>query len=201
MKRNPMRQTLDNKAIYRRTLGFSLRRGLWDLVSLILIVALAAVGFLVADKNWSMGPAGMAIGLIIGFIVLAIIMRFVSYSLKAGQIAMMTRGITEGELPDDVIGEGKRVVKERFATVAAFYAVTGVIKGIFSQLGRALTKLGEKTGGDAGSAVGSAVSSAIQTVVSYLCDCCLGWVFYHKSALLYLRFPGLRQELGKQLSH
>jgi hypothetical protein len=93
---------------------------------------------------------------------------------------MMVRGVTEGNLPDDVIGEGKKVVKERFVTVAAFFAVTGVIKGIFNEIGRAITRLGESIGGDTGSAVGGAVSSVISTIVNYLCDCCLGWVFYRK---------------------
>ena len=60
---------------------------------------------------------------------------------------MMTRGVTEGALPDDVISEGKKVVKERFATVAAFYAITSVIKGIFNEISRALIKLDESVGG------------------------------------------------------
>ena len=53
-----------------------------------------------------------------GIVALILISRFISYALKAGQIAMMTRGVSEGELPDNVIKEGRRVVKERFATAA-----------------------------------------------------------------------------------
>ena len=56
---------------------------------------------------------------------------------------MMTQAITTGSLPDDVIGEGKKVVRERFSTVALFLAATGVIKGIFQQLGRAITNMVE----------------------------------------------------------
>ena len=93
---------------------------------------------------------------------------------------MMTRGVTEGSLPDDVIGEGKKIVKERFKTVAALFAVTGVIKGIFHEIGRGITKVGEAIGGDTGSSIGSAISAVIDVIVAYLCDCCLGWVFYRK---------------------
>lgn len=171
---------MDNMTIYKKTLGFSLRRVLVDILSFAMIGGLATLGFFVAEKATDKGLIGLAIGLVIGFVLLAIISRFISYALKAGQIAMMTRGITEGDLPDNVVKEGKKVVKERFATVAAYFAVTNVIKGIFNQIGRGITKVGESIGGDVGGSIGSAVNSAIQTVIAYLCDCCLGWVFFRK---------------------
>ncbi len=171
---------MDNKQIYKKTLGFSLRRVLWDILSLVLLCGVTALGFFLGEKLMQNGLIGLLIGAVIGIILAVLISRFVSYMLKAGQIAMMTRGVTEGELPDNVIQEGKKVVKERFATVAAFFAITGVIRGIFNQIGRGVTRLGEKIGGDTGGAIGGAISSVMQTVVNYLCDCCLGWVFYRK---------------------
>ncbi len=171
---------MDNKQIYKKTLGFSLRRVFWDIISVALLLGAGTLGYFLGEKFAQNGPIGLLIGAVIGVALMILITRFISYSLKAGQIAMMTRGVAEGELPDNVIKEGKKVVKERFATVAAFYAITGVIRGIFNQIGRGVTKLGESIGGDTGGAVGSAVSSAMQTIVNYLCDCCLGWVFYRK---------------------
>ena len=171
---------MDNKQIYKKTLGFSLRRVFWDIISVALLLGAGTLGYFLGEKYAQNGPIGLLIGGVIGIVALVLITRFISYALKAGQIAMMTRGVSEGELPDDVIREGKKVVKERFATVAAFFAITGVIRGIFNQIGRSITKLGESIGGDTGGAVGSAVSSVMQTIVNYLCDCCLGWVFYRK---------------------
>ena len=171
---------MDNKEIYKRTLTFSLRRLLWDIMSLIVIILLSAAGFFLAEKLANVGLIGLAIGLIAGIIIVAIASHFISYVFKAGQIAMMTKGVVEGKLPEDVYSEGKKVVKERFITVAAYYAVTNVIKGIFNEIGRGITAVGNAVGGDAGNAVGSTISSVIQTIVSYLCDCCLGWVFYRK---------------------
>lgn len=171
---------MDNKEIYKKTLTFSLRRLLWDTMSLVVIVIMAAAGFFLAEKLANMGLLGLAIGVIAGIVVVAIVSHFISYVFKAGQIAMMTKGITEGKLPDDVYTEGKKIVKERFVTVAAYYAVTGAIKAIFNELGRAITAVGQAIGGDNGGAVGGAISGVIQTIVSYLCDCCLGWVFYRK---------------------
>ena len=172
---------LDNKTIYKKTIGFSLRRLFWDFLALILVLGVATLGFMVAEKQWDQGLVGLIIGAIVGIIVIAIALHFISYTLKAGQIAMMTKGIVEGELPDNVIAEGKKVVKQRFKTVAAYFAITGVIKGIFDQIGKGITKVGEGIGGEAGGAIGSTISSILQTIVSYLCDCCLGWVFFRSN--------------------
>lgn len=171
---------MDNMAVYKKTIGFSLRRLVWDLLAMVVLAGCSVAGFMIADKSTNKGLIGLLVGALVAIVIIVVMMRWVSYKYKAGQIAMMTRGVTEGTLPDDVIGEGKRVVKERFMTVAAFFAVTGIIKGIFNEIGRAITRLGESIGGDTGNAVGSAISTVINTIVSYLCDCCLGWVFYRK---------------------
>ena len=172
---------MTNKEIYKRTLVFSVRKILVNIISMLLLVLLCGAGFFIADAVTEKGLIGLGIGFLIAIIALILISRFVTYSITAGQIAMMTKGITEGKLPDDVYKEGKAIVKKRFVTVAAYFAVTRVIKGIFNQLGRGITAVGEKVGGDAGGAVGSAISITIQVVVAYLCDCCLGWVFYREN--------------------
>ena len=171
---------MDNKEIYRKTIGFSLRRLLWDVVAFLFLAAVTGAGFLLAEKLTDKGLIGLAVGLLLGIIAITVFLRYISYTYKAGQIAMMTRAVSEGTLPDDVIGEGKKAVKERFATVAVFFAATKVIKGVFSQLGQGIVKIGQNLGGDSGSAIGSAISITIQVIVSYLCDCCLGWVFYRR---------------------
>ena len=171
---------MNNMDIYRKTVGFSIRRLLWDVAAFLILAALAGAGYLLAEKLTNKGLVGLAIGAVVGIIVLVIFLRYVSYTYKAGQIAMMTQAVAEGRLPEDVIGEGKRIVKTRFATVAAFFAVTRIISGIFSQLGNAITSIGEKIGGNNGKTIGSAISLIIQVVVAYLSDCCLGWVFYRR---------------------
>ena len=171
---------MNNKEVYKKTLTFSLRRFLWDLGSVIVITIFAVAGFLIADKASQNGLIGLVVGIVIAIILVAIASHFISYVFKAGQIAMMTEGVSKGKMPEDVYGAGKKVVKERFATVAGYYAATSVIKGIFNQLGNAITSVGKAVGGDTGNAVGSTISAAIQTVVEYLCNCCLGWVFYRK---------------------
>ncbi len=171
---------MDNKQVYKATLCFSIRRILWDILGFVAWAAVAAAGFFIADKATDKGLIGLLIGAAVGLVALVIFLRWVSYKYKAGQIAMMTKGVSEGELPRDVLAEGNRIVKSRFGTVAAFFAGTSIIKGIFNQIGRGITAAGQAIGGDNGGTVGSVISSAVQVVISYLCDCCLGWVFYRK---------------------
>ena len=171
---------MTNRQIYSKTLSFSLIRVVWDFLAFIILGALTVLGFVIAEKTMDMGLIGLFIGFIIGLILVAFMLRFVSYNFKAGQIAMMTKGIVEGKLPDNVLQEGKAVVKRRFLTVAAFFAVTKAIQGIFSEIGNAITRVGKAVGGDTGQSIGAAISFIIQVIVAYLSDCCLGWVFYRE---------------------
>ena len=169
---------MDNKAIYKKTIGFSLWRVLWDLLAAVAFFGFTIAGVVVADKAANNALIGLAVGAVLGGIASWLILHFIAYTYKAGQIAMMTKGVTEGELPENTIAEGKKIVKERFSTVTAYYFVTGAIKGIFNQIGAGITAIGNAVGGDAGGTVGSTISGVINTIVAYLCDCCLGWVFY-----------------------
>ena len=171
---------MTNKQIYWKTLTFSLRKLFIDLIALVAVGAFATLGFVLMDRYNSEGLVGLLIGLIVGIIIIAIIMHFIGYTYKAGQIAMMTKGVTEGTLPDHVYREGKKAVKERFGTVAVFYLVTNAIRSIFNALARGINALGKAVGGERGGQVADAVNSAIQVVIGFLCDCCLGWVFYRK---------------------
>ena len=169
---------MTNSEIYKKTLTFSFGRFLVDLLSFLILGGLSVGGFFLAAQMANNGLIGLVIGLVVGIIIVAVIARFVSYRYKAAQIAMMTRAVSEGSLPENVRAEGFRMVKENFATVAIYFAVTRAIKGVFQQLGRLITGAAGAIGGDTGNAVGSAVSTVINTVVAYLCDCCLGWIFY-----------------------
>ena len=171
---------MTNKEIYSKTISFSVFRLLYDILAFAALAAMAIGGFFIAEMTINSGLIGLGIGALVGIIAVAIRLRYISYTFKAGQIAMMTEAITTGELPDDVVGAGKKVVRDRFATVGIFFAATGVVKGIFNELGRAISGVGKAVGGDTGETIGSVISSAVSVVVAYLCDCCLGWIFYRK---------------------
>ena len=141
---------MTNKEVYKKTLTFSIKRLVFNVLAFLLLAVLCSVGFIILEKTNGKGLIGLLIGLVIGIILIAVASHFVSYIFKAGQIAMMTKAVTENELPDDVYAEGKKIVKERFATVAIFYACTRAIKAIFNQLAKAINALGRAVGGDTG---------------------------------------------------
>ena len=168
---------MSNGEIYRKTFIFSWLRLLVDLLAVILLAACIAVGFVVTGGSL----IGLGAGALAGIIVFWLMVHFLTYLLKAGQIAMMTRGVTENRLPENIVAEGKAAVKERFATVAAYFAITSAIRGIFAEIANGINALGKVAGGGAAEGVGDTISSVLNTVVAYLCDCCLGWVFYKKN--------------------
>ncbi|MBR0119909.1 MAG: hypothetical protein IJM01_07280 [Eubacterium sp.] len=178
-----MNQTLSNGAVYKKVLGFSIRRLVFSIIFMAMIAGLSYGGFLLGKKLFHFTGAplvGMGVGAVIAIVLVAIIAHFFMYVIKAGQIAVIMKAVTEDKIPDNPWQTGKTMVKERFGTVALYYAATSIIKGIFGEIGHAITKIGEAIGGDSGSAIGSAISIVINTIVNYLCDCCLGWVFYRK---------------------
>ena len=64
---------MDNKQIYKKTLGFSLRRLLWDVISLVLFLALCTLGFMLGEKLIKNSVIGLVIGAIIGLVAVILI--------------------------------------------------------------------------------------------------------------------------------
>ncbi|MBP5574628.1 MAG: hypothetical protein J6X50_02655 [Bacilli bacterium] len=171
---------MTNFQVYKKTLSFSLLEFLVGLLSLVIALGIASAGFFIFNSSIDKALIGLAIGLLIGIIVAALINVFVTNRIKAAQIAMMTKGVTEDALPDHTFKEGFVEIKGRFGKITAFYFITNAIKGIFRQIGRGVNRVGTAVGGQAGNTVTSAIDSAVQTLVSYLCDCCLGWILFRK---------------------
>ncbi len=172
---------MTNFQVYRKTLSFSLVMFLVDILELALVVGCATAGFFMFQSSSEQALIGLAVGLVIGIILAVLVGIFINNRVKAAQIAMMTKGVTENALPEHTYKEGFNEIKGRFGKITAFFFITNAIKGIFRQIGRGINKLGTAIGGDAGNAVTSTIDSAIQTLIGYLCDCCLGWILYRKN--------------------
>ncbi len=171
---------MTNFQIYKKILSFSLFKLLVDFVSLAILIGACVAGFFIANASTSRALIGLVIGFVIGIILAILISVFISNRIKAAQIAMMVKGITEGQLPERSFSEGFKEIKGRFGKITAFFFVTNAIKGIFRQIGQAINKIGTAIGGNVGNGITSAIDSAVQTLLSYLCDCCLAWTFYRK---------------------
>lgn len=172
---------MTNFQVYRKTISFSLLIFAVDLLALAVVGGCAAAGFFIMiNSSVELALVGLVIGLIIGIILAVLIGIFVTNRIKAAQIAIMVKGVTEGVLPDKAFKEGFNEIKGRFGKITAFFFITNAIKGIFRQLGRTVNRIGTAVGGDTGNAVTSAIDSAIQTLIGYLCDCCLAWILFRK---------------------
>ena len=171
---------MTNFQIYRKTLSFSFVRFLIDMGAFLLMGGITVGGLFLGNAiNKEVGAIiGIIVGLILGIIAMSLITFFISNRYKAAQIAMMVKAVDEGKLPDHPYKEGKAIVKSRFKSIALFFFITNAIKSVFKQLGRTMTGIAGAVGGEVGGSIGSAVDSAVQTLIAYLCDCCLGWVFF-----------------------
>ena len=172
---------MTNFQVYKKILSFSLLQFVVDIAVLAIIAGLAVAGFFMFDNTASSKAIiGLVIGLVIGIIIAIVVSYLVSNRIKAAQISMMVKGVTEGELPEQTFKAGFAELKGRFAKITLLFVVMNGIKGVFRQIGRGITNIGQAVGGNVGGSVGSAIDSAIQTLIGYLCDCCLGWVLFRK---------------------
>lgn len=172
---------MTNFQVYRKTLGFSFIRFLADLFCVVLMAGGVVAGFFIGNgKSSGAGLIGAIIGLLISLILVFLVNFFIVNRIKAAQISMMTRGVTEDELPDHVVKTGFSDLKGRFGKIATFYLINRAIHGIFNQISRTLNRIGNAVGGSVGSSVTGAINSAVETVIAYLCDCCLGWILFRK---------------------
>ena len=170
---------MTNFQVYKKTLSFSLVEFLVDLLAFALFGGCCVAGFFIADRTESSaGLIGLVIGFLLGIVIAVLISIFISNRIKAAQIAMMTKGVTEGELPDHTYKAGMQEIKGRFGKITLFFVITNAIKGVFRQIGRTMTKVGQAVGGDVGGGIASAIDTGVQILIGYLCDCCLGWIFY-----------------------
>lgn len=171
---------MTNFQVYRKILSFSLLEFLVSLLSLAAWGGLSVAGYFIGNTSPESALIGLAIGFLVGIIVVVLVNIFISNRIKAAQIAMMVKGVMEGQLPEHTFKAGFEEIRGRFAKITVFYFVSSAIKGIFRQLGRTINKIGTAIGGDTGNTITSVIDSAIQTLIGYLSDCCLGWILYRK---------------------
>ena len=172
---------MTNFQVYKKTLSFSFLMFVVGLLALAILVGTSVGGFYLANTSTDKALIGLAVGFAIGVVLVVLINYLIINRIKAAQIAMMAKGVTDGKLPDHVFSGGFKEVKGRFAKLTLFFFVIGAIKGVFNQIGRGINRFGTAVGGDTGNAITGAINTGIQVLIGYLADCCLGWVMYNKN--------------------
>lgn len=175
---------MKNSTIYTKTLKFALLRLLIGVLGILSAALVTFLGYIITrGMGETTNLLTTSICFVVGLIACGLIVHYLGYMLKAGQIAMITRAVTEGSLPEDVVAEGKSAVKNRFVTANVYFLIESSIKAITSQITKGLNVLtsavSENEGNSVLSTIASVVMMFINIVLEYVNYCCLGWVFCH----------------------
>ncbi len=168
--------------IYRTTIKFVWMKlalgGCAILFSIVLGLILLGISAL------SQSDAVISFSLMIWIVVSAgavgVSQYYIGYLLKAGHIAVVTHLVKTGSLPEDQFGYGKQVVKEKFATAAAYFAVDRLVSGAVKQINGTLNIVGnflEKIPGM--DFLVSLTKAFVNIALGNLDECCMAYTFYN----------------------
>lgn len=169
--------------VYRKTIKFVwLKLALGGCAIIFSIVlGLILLGISALSGNSGVFGFSLVIWLLATGAVLGISQYYIGYLLKAGHIAVVTHLVKTGSLPEDQFEYGKQIVKKKFATAAAYFAVDRLVSGAVMQINRTLNIAGnllEKIPG-----MDSLVSFAktfVNIALGNVDECCMAYTFYHE---------------------
>ena len=173
---------MKNRQIYAKILTFSFWRVVYSLLGILALIVLPVIAGLLTYSNPSVFAVAVIVALLAGVVVNFMLGRYASYMITCGQIAMIERGLSTGEMPKDVFKAGKAAVKARFVTANVYF----VLKGITGSITREITSVVNKFTGegnnknDTVSTIASLISLGIAVVLEYVNYCSLAWVFHKK---------------------
>ena len=170
---------MKNTKIYAKILQFSIWKLLFSLLGVLAIIVLPMIAGALTYKNMTVFAVAVIAALIAGIVINFLLGRYASYMLTCGQIAMIERGLTTGEMPKDVFKAGKEAVKERFATANVYFVLKGITSSITHEITSVVNKLTDSKN-DAVSTVTGLISLGIAVVLEYVNYCSLAWVFHKK---------------------
>ena len=170
---------MKNTKIYAKILQFSFWKMLFTLLGVLAMIVLPMIAGALTYKNMSVFAVAVIAALIAGIVINFLLSRYASYMLTCGQIAMIERGLTTGEMPKDVFKAGKEAVKERFATANVYFVLKGITSSITHEITSVVNKLTDSKN-DAVSTVTGMISIGIAVILEYVNYCSLAWVFHKK---------------------
>ncbi len=180
---------MNAKDIFMKTLPFCWAKLGLGLLTIVIDVALFGVLMGISLLFASEGVAGIMLLIWLGSIGIInfAINHYVGYLVKAGHVAVIARTFKDGTVPADCVAVGKAMVKERFVTANAYFALDKLVTGAVKQLQRTLGRI---TGGLMGSLPGadtvkSATDFFLNISLGYIDECCLGYTFYHNEQNAY----------------
>ena len=170
---------MKTKDIYMKTMKFVwLKLGLGlgiTALSAVLFGICAGIGALISGDAFIVM---LLVWMILTAAMYKYIMSYFGYMLKAAHIAVVTKAVSTGEVPDNMVEAGKEMVKARFATSNVYFVIDSLISGAVKQLQSKVDAVGnifEKLPGM--DALVSFAKIFIEIALGYVDECCLGYTF------------------------
>ena len=147
--------------------------------SIILFAIIAGISKLAGAE--AVNGMGMLIWLILSLILFALAMYYVGFMLKAAHVAVIAKAVTTGQIPDNMVEEGKTMVTKRFGTTNAYLLLDRLVSGAVSELQKTVGKVGNVFGDIPWvNKVVEFLQTFIGIALGYIDECCLGYTFYRE---------------------
>ena len=173
---------MEAREIFMRTLPFCWAKLGLGLLNIVLCGLLFAILMGLSLLFNSEGVAGIMFFVWLGLIVVVnfIINHYLGYLVKAGHIAVIAESFKLGRVPGSCMSVGKEMVKNRFGTANAYFAIDKLVAGAVKQIQRTLGRLADSIFGALPmmDKVKSAVNFFLDISLGYIDECCLGYTFY-----------------------
>lgn len=167
--------------VFRKTMNFVwMKLALGGAAILFsIVVGLIMLGLSSLDDTGVFSVYALMIWLVVSLAGVGISQHYLGYILKAGHIAVVTRLLSTGSLPENSFEYARETVKKKFATAAAYLAVDRLVSGAVKQINGGLDIVGNILGKIPG--MDSLVSFAktfVNIALGNVDECCMAYTFY-----------------------
>lgn len=150
-------------------------------IAFSIVLGLLLLGISALDKTGVVTVYALIVWFALSIAAVGISQYYLGYLLKAGHIAVVASLVTTGSLPEDPFGYGTQMVKKKFATSAAYFAVDRLVSGAIRQINSGLDIVGSFLGKIPGmDSVVSFAKSFVNIALGNVDECCLAYTFYHE---------------------
>lgn len=145
--------------------------------SVLLFAIIAGISVLVGAE--AVNVPGLAIWFILTAIIYGLVMNYAGYMLKAAHVAVVSKVVVDGSVPENMIEAGKTMVMNRFGATNAYLVLDRLISGAVRELQKTVGKVGNIFGEIPGiSTAVEFLQTFIGIALGYIDECCLGYTFY-----------------------
>ncbi|MDE5589376.1 MAG: hypothetical protein K2J60_09630 [Acetatifactor sp.] len=150
-------------------------------IAVSIVLGLILLGLSSMDDSGVVGMYALMIWMALSLAALGISQYYAGYLIKAGHIAVVTCLLTTGSLPENSFEYGKEIVKKKFATAAAYFAVDRLVSGAVKQINGGLDIVGNVLGKIPGmDSLVSFAKSFVNIALGNVDECCLAYTFYNE---------------------